>query len=144
MNFLENIIINKITHVSVINYKKHDKSMMNMRPWYGIAFSLGGELTYTHNFKKIPLFNNQVVFLPKDATYEVACTKPGSFAVINFMTAKKLDITDFFSMELRNIDALQKEFANMYKLFQSDSIQKNCENFSSLYKIFSMLINSSI
>ena len=55
MKFLENIIINEIVHVLIVNYKKHDKTIMNVRPWHGIAFSLGGDVTYTHNSEKIQL-----------------------------------------------------------------------------------------
>lgn len=142
MKFLENIIINEIVHVLIVNYKKHDKTIMNVRPWHGIAFSLGGDVTYTHNSEKIQLLNNQIIFLPKDSTYEVNCTKPGSFAVINFHTANELNINNLINMDVTNINVFQKEHENMYELFHSDSVKKKCDNFSSLYKIFSMLINS--
>lgn len=142
MNFLENIIVSKITHISIVNYKRHEKTTMRMRPWYGIAFSLGGELIYIHNSKKITLSDDQVVFIPQNSTYEVDCTKPGSFAVINFLTAKKLNINNFISMDIRNIDIFHREFLIMHKLFLSDAPQKKYENLSSLYKMLSMLINS--
>ena len=66
MNFLENIIVSKITHISIVNYKRHEKTTMRMRPWYGIAFSLGGELIYIHNSKKIRLL---LLFVPQLATF---------------------------------------------------------------------------
>lgn len=142
MNFLENIIVTKIEHVLIANYKVHEKTKMNMRPWYGIAFALEGELIYSHNSKKIHLFDNQVVVLPKNSTYEVDCTKAGSFAVINFLTTEELDIEDFIATEIKNIDSFKKEFAIMHKSFLLDSAQKKYENLSSLYKMFSVLTNS--
>jgi len=142
MKFFEDIIATKIEHVLTVNYKVHEKTYMNTRPWYGIAFSLNGELTYTHNSKKIPLHGNQIVFIPKNSTYEVNCTKSGAFAVINFLTANELDICDFVSTEAKDIHNFQREFESMQKNFLSNSVENKYKNLSSIYKIFLMLINS--
>ena len=140
MNLLEDIIVSDITSVLTVNYKKHEKTYMNIRPWHGLAFSLGGEIVYTHNTKKIYLTENQIVFIPKNTTYEVQCTKPGSFAVIDFLTAEKLNSDEFISTEVKNTDIFQREFSVMHKLFLAGS--NKYENLSILYRIFSLLISS--
>lgn len=139
MNILDNIIITSITHVFVVNYKNLQNSKMYNRPWYGIAFSLGGELIYSHNSNQIKLSSNQVVFIPKNSTYDVLCTVPGSFAVINFLTTQDLTIDEFITTEMINIDALKNEFSIMHSIFVPKSAQPQYNNLSSLYKILSIL-----
>ena len=112
---------------------------MNTRPWYGIAFSLGGELIYCHNSDKIPLEGKKIVFLPKNATYDVCCTKTGAFALINFLTASDLDIHKFISTSPASIEAFRDEFRTMHNLFSFVSTQNKYSNISSLYKILSAL-----
>ena len=142
MDFLEKAIVNEITHVLISNFKKHDKITRTLRPWYGIVFPFDGEIVYTHGSKKITLSENNVVFIPKGISYDVVCKRPGAFAHINFQTANHLNVSEFVRTELKNIDSLQIEFKIMNNVFSADSAQKKCENLSSLYKIFSMLISA--
>lgn len=143
MNLTENLIVKEITHVTIVNYKKNEKSNMNIRPWFGIAFSLGGELTYHHKNIHIPLSDHNAVFLPQNSSYEVFCTKPGAFAVINFLTAENPHINEFVLTQIKRFDVFKNEFFNMHKFFISDSAQKTYFNLSSLYKMFYILSNDS-
>lgn len=144
MDFPKDIIPTEITFVSVAKYKNHQGSKMYDRPWYGIAFPLSGEIVYIHNSKRIKLSGNTVVLIPKDSNYEVLCTKAGSFAVINFCTAKELDTTDFISVDVKNTDMFKREFLVMQELFASELPHKTYSNLSSLNKLFSILVNNSV
>lgn len=144
MIFPKDIIPEEITHVTVANYQNNQGSKMDNRPWYGIAFPLSGEILYVHNSKKIKLSSNTVVFIPKDSTYEVLCTKAGSFAVINFNTTKELCINDFISIDTQNIELFRREFLVMQELFTSNMPHKTYSNLSSLHKLFSLLANDSL
>lgn len=143
MNFPGDFVIKEITHVTIANYKKYEKSTMHIRPWFGIAFSLGGELTYHHNNMHIQLSEHNVALLPQNSSYEVCCTKPGAFAVINFLTADSPCINEFVLLPTKRIDIFKNEFFNMHKFFITDSPQKTYFNLSSLYKMFYILTNDS-
>ena len=90
MNFLENIIVSKITHVSIVNYKKHEKTPMRMRPWYGIAFSLGGELTYTHNSKKFLSLIIKLYFFLKMQLMKLIVQNPVHLLSLTFILQTNL------------------------------------------------------
>lgn len=144
MNFLENtMVVSEITHALKIEYKKDDTFKMENRPWYGIAFSFSGELTYTSKQNKVRILDNQVVFLPKNSSYKITCNKSGSFAVINFLTTKDFDINLLQEKRIRDFTIIQNEFLTIYS--QSSQLKLNSyESFSSLYKILSLLKQNSI
>ena len=144
MNFLENIIVSKITHISVVSFDKKETSRMEVRPWYGIACSLGGKLSYYHNLREIKLENNQIIFIPKNSTYHTVCRQAGSFALINFLTADDLETDEFIEIKSQNTELFQSEFSAMQVLFMSKSVVNEYSNFSHLYKILSMLTGDSV
>lgn len=139
MNFLENIVVSSIMSAVVVHYKNQDKSKMNSRPVHGIAFALNGSMSYFHNEKEIILCGNRVVLIPQGATYEVVCSKGGSFAVINFSAASSLDISEFVTLETPNIDIIRNDFWAIYNSYINNQTHKTYNNFSLLYKIFSLL-----
>lgn len=140
MDFLENATVKKITHASVVSYNFRERSTMYKRPWYGIAFSLGGEITYVHNSKKVKLSGDTVVFIPKNTTYETVCIKDGRFAVVNFLTADSLNIDDFVSATPNNTEALKQYFEKMHNCIG----KSRCEAMSLIYKIFEVLIRDNL
>ncbi|HCB95522.1 MAG TPA: hypothetical protein DEP65_07825 [Ruminococcus sp.] len=143
MNFIENIVVTEITHILASPLKKHDKTKMNARPWYGIIFPLDGELIFSHKLKQISLTDNRVVFVPRNTTYEIRCTKSGSFGVINFLTADELCVSDLVQIGTSNIQVLRDSFFKMYDLVDSVMPQKIYTQMSLLYKIFSILSSDS-
>lgn len=140
MNFLENATVKKITHASIVSYNFREHSRMCKRPWYGIAFSLGGEITYIHNSKKIKLSGDTVVFIPKNITYETVCIKEGRFAVVNFLTADNLNVDNFVSSTHNNTEAVKQYFDKMYNCFG----KSRCEAMSLIYKIFEILVADNL
>ena len=139
MNFLENIIISNVMRTAVVHYKTHDKSKMNRRPAYGLAFALDGKISYLHNSTEINLFGSRVVLIPQGAAYEAVCTKEGSFAVINFHTVQELDTSEFILFETPKIDAVRNEFWTLHNSIINNSTHKNYNNLSIVYKILSLL-----
>ena len=122
-----------------MQFKSHEKTGMEHRPYHGIAFALNGSLIYRHNSKDIKLCGNTIVYLPKDATYDVICERGGSFALINFQSANNLDINAFVSTTVNSTESLQKEFLNMLRSYSSTSVKTSHQNLSSFYKILSIL-----
>lgn len=139
MNFLNSITISEITHVSIVNFKTGEKSGMVLRPWHGIAFSLGGELVYIHNNATISLKNNHIVYLPKEITYDIRCIHGGSFALINFQATQDIAIQDFKITESTNQEIILRTFFAMNNVFPRGFVQHRAEILSYAYKIFSLI-----
>ena len=138
----EKIIITDIQQILTITFSAQKKACVTNRPCFGLAFSLSGEITYLHEHNKINLTKNQIVLIPKNSTYDFICNTSGSFAVINFL-AEDISFSEFILLDAKNIEFFKNEFAIMHNNFNSDSVQKNYDNFSSLYKMFSELARIS-
>lgn len=139
MDFLNKITISDISHVSIVNFKTGDKSYMVSRPWHGIAFSLGGELVYICNNVKIPLKSNNIVYLPKESTYDIRCINGGNFAVINFQAEQDIAVQNFKTTEATAIEIIRRVFFVMNKVFLRGFVQHRAEILSYAYKIFSLI-----
>ena len=143
MNYLKNITVTEINHVSPIPFKKGTYPKTTNRPWHGIAFALDGELIYHCNGKDIVLDCKHVVHLPEHSDYYLECTKAGSFALINFKILENNISTDFKSIETSNINSYINIYKNMQRLFFSHAPEKNAELLSMFYKIISTMITDS-
>lgn len=136
------MIIDEITHVAITKLEYNEKSQMKMRPWYGIVFSLGGELLFRHNEKELRLSGGSAIFLPRHTTYEFICTKSGSFALINFQAVNELDVKELFVITSARIDSLHREFKILLQSFSQNEEKTSYINLSTLYKILSILTNA--
>ena len=54
------------------------------RPQWGMLIKYEGETTYTSNGKTFIADANHIMILPQGTSYELKCTKPGHFALIEF------------------------------------------------------------
>lgn len=138
----EKITVTDIQQILTVTFSAQKKAGIKNRPCFGIAFSLGGEITYIHGQNKISPTKNQIVLIPKNSTYDFVCNSSGSFAVINFL-AENIGLNEFVLFDVKNIEYFKNEFTVMHNNFNSKSVQKNYSNFSSLYKIFSELARTS-
>lgn len=147
MNFFEHlksIAISEVSYVAIAEYKSGEKTTMQNRPWYGLAFSLGGELYYRQGDQKISLNKNSLVILPMHSTYEAVAVKPGAFAIINFSVAAPLHITDFCTIHVKNPDIYKSEFQTMRDAFIKDKAENHCKLLSSLYQMLAFLLKDAL
>lgn len=54
------------------------------RKYYGISFALNGEIIYNCGNEKYISNKDNVIFLPKGASYDLKCTQSGEFPLIDF------------------------------------------------------------
>jgi len=141
MECLHNITVTEIAHVGIVNFKDNDTGGMKERPWYGLAFSLGGELEYIHGDEKILLKDNRVVLIPRGITYSTHCIRSGNFAVINFRTLNDIGIDKFKTFQIAKMHNIEKIFYKMHNTHISDTASSFCDTMSLFYKIISELIN---
>lgn len=116
MENLKNIVVSEISDIMTVYSPKGRSEKMVDRICYGMSFCRDGQITYTHNGKKIISDNKHVIIIPKGQTYTIKGDKTGLFPVINFNCAKPISDT-FLSFPTDNIEIFSNDFETMQKLF---------------------------
>ena len=112
---LSNITITDIKEIFTVFSPKGRFAKIENRKSFGLSFCTDGQITYTHNGKKIISDKNHAVILPKGQTYTLHGDKTGNFPVINFTCADALCNT-VISLPVQNIEAYIKDFEKLRSL----------------------------
>lgn len=132
----ENIVITKIKEIFTVFSPKNRMGRIENRPSYGISFCKSGQITYTHNGKKIVSDTSCAVILPKNQSYTLHGDKTGIFPVVNFDCDTNLCDT-VVCIPFDNNEAYLSDFEKMKKLSLFEG--NNAEIMSILYHIFHRL-----
>ena len=133
---LGNITITDIKDIFTVFSPKGRFAKIENRKSFGLSFCTDGQITYTHNGKKIISDKNHAVILPKGQTYTLHGDKTGSFPVINFTCADALCNT-VISLPVQNIEAYIKDFEKLRSLSLFDG--NRAEMMSIFYHILHSL-----
>ncbi len=115
MENLKNIVVTEINGAITVYSPRGKAEKISDRKYYGLSFCDEGQITYTHNDKKIISDNKHIVILPKGQSYTLKGDKTGTFAVINFTCLKPLCDT-FLLLPSENNEILLKDFEAIKKL----------------------------
>lgn len=115
MESLRNIVVTEITDAIAVHSPKGRFYKMTDRKYYGMSFCKEGQITYTHNGKKIVSDNKHIIILPQGQSYTLRGDKTGIFPVINFTCSEPLTDT-FLLFPSENIDIFMKDFEAIKKL----------------------------
>jgi len=113
---LTNIVIKEILSVVTVHSSKGRRDTTYNRSCYGLSFTTGGQITYTHNKKTFVSNKHNIVILPKGQTYQIHGDKDGLFPVINFECEGFLCDT-ITILPTENIASVAKEFERMKNAF---------------------------
>lgn len=109
MKELENITVTEISDVGVIKHLAGRKPSMQNRRFYGVSFSLGGEIVYDRGGEKTVSDLGVALIHPKGANYEFTCVKGGEFGLINFLA--KEDFADrFIALKIPDMKLFKAKF----------------------------------
>lgn len=111
----EDIIITDIKEIFTVNSPKGRFEKMNLRTSYGLSFCQEGQITYTHNNRRVVSNKNCAVILPKGQSYTITGDKSGLFPVINFDCKTPLCDT-VVSVSVQNNEAFLKDFEKLKTL----------------------------
>lgn len=81
---LDNKVVTSIDEVITVYLECGIKREMRDRASYGLAFSTGGEIIYTHKGRSYVSDSEHAVLLPMGESYSFTCVSSGAFPVINF------------------------------------------------------------
>lgn len=132
----ENIVITKIKEIFTVFSPKNRTERIENRPCCGLSFCKSGQITYTHNGKKVVSDTACAVILPKNQTYTLHGDKTGTFPVINFDCDKE-PCNTIIRIPIDGNEAYLNDFEKMKKLSLFDG--NNAEIMSILYHIFHRL-----
>ena len=136
VKMLSNIIITNIKEIFTVFSPKGRFAKIENRKSFGLSFCTDGQITYTHNGKKIISDKNHAVILPGGQTYTLYGDKTGNFPVINFVCADALCNT-VVSLPIQNTEAYIKDFEKLRSLSLFDG--NRAEMMSVFYHILHRL-----
>ena len=88
---LFNLNIRKIYDVFSMYTEESSPQKRSTRSEWGLVLKYEGETVYTHKGKKYVSNLENMVILPKGATYDWNCTKSGACYIINFECEQTCD-----------------------------------------------------
>lgn len=111
----ENVTVTDIKEIFTVFSPKGRNETITGRKSYGLSFCTDGQITYTHNGRKVVSDKNHAIILPMGQTYSLYGNKSGTFPVINFLCSEFLCDT-VVSVPMRNTDACIKDFERLRAL----------------------------
>lgn len=109
MTDLKNITVTDVLCTFTVNSISGEKETISNRRSYGLSFCIDGQITYTHNGKKVISNKSCAIILPKNQTYFLERNKKGIFPVINFDCVEPLCDT-VISIPIENPEQYIKDF----------------------------------
>lgn len=109
------------------------------RPSHGLALNCAGEKTYRFDDGRVCVVGeNDVIYLPKGASYTVNSTVPGHVWCINFQCLKEEDFAPFV-LHLPNAEKVLNAYKSAEKAWRRAQSNREYTVLSELYKILSEL-----
>lgn len=139
MNRLKDFAVTEICCVYTPTYYEKEVLSMSKRQWYGLSLAIDGEIAYTHKGKTYISDKNHMIFLPKDAEYELNCYKPGSFTLVNFKCDPSFKCDEFLQIPVSDPEGFISMHKLMTKLFLFKTPSSHFELMSLLYAMIGKL-----
>ena len=80
----DELVVTKIWDPKVVHTKKDTWFQMENRPYYGVCFSVGGQITYTMHGKTYVSTPDNAILVPQGSSYYRVTDTEGLFPLINF------------------------------------------------------------
>ena len=135
MNRLKNLTVSEIVGVYTPSYYEKTTRAMHERPSYGFSIAIDGESTYTHNQKTYVSDNKHIIFLPKGATYEFNCYKPGAFTLVNFQCPPPFNCNEFLRIPISSNEEFYHIHRRMTQLHLFETGASHYELLSYFYRM---------
>lgn len=139
-NILSQLVITQIRSASTMYTQKiYNKITRTNRSCWGILLKYEGETVYTNQSSQYISDSHHLMILPKGASYEWICTKPGHYIIIDFEC--DLECKNIFSLNIPNDDSILKMFKELEKTHFAKKNFFEITSISILYSIISKAIH---
>ncbi|MBQ2890036.1 MAG: helix-turn-helix transcriptional regulator [Clostridia bacterium] len=130
------IIIRDVSSLATVSLPKGKAKKMKDRAFFGLSFTLDGQITYVHKGRSFVSDRGHATILPKGESYDIHPQKEGAFALINF-ECEDFEPDTITLLPVKNPEAIMKEFEYMKNMFIRE--ENRFMVMSSLYKILYQL-----
>lgn len=133
----ERITVAEINNVITVDSPRGRRVSVENRAYFGLSFSEGGSIAYSHQGKVTVSDNAHAILLPQGESYHLFCSESGLFPVINFTCAVDPGIREILSFSLRSPERYLKEYRKLRELYFYRKDRAGC--MSILYGLLSDL-----
>ena len=113
---MQQLCVTQLDNIQTIRNGKGHSAVIRSRKWYGLTFSIDGQITYTHQGKRYVSTPGCAILLPKGETYQLHTDKGGLFPLINFQ-CEGYPEGNMIVIPLDNPESFLLEYEQMRKLF---------------------------
>lgn len=138
MEVLSQLAIKKIHSVSTMYTPKlNNKIIRKNRPCWGAILKYEGETIYKDDLSEYISDSNHLVILPKGASYEWTCTKPGHYIIVDFEC--DLEHQNLFSLNIPDDGSILKIFKELERLHFS---KKSFFEIAEIYSVYHIILKA--
>ncbi len=130
----DELVITDIRQPAIVHSKKGTRFKMENRQYYGICFSMSGQITYTMNGKTFVSKPDNAIIVPQGCSYCRVTNSEGLFPLINF-SCNGLDLKEIVVLPLDDPQDYIQRFKAIQQLFLRN------KNRMMLYSIFYELLD---
>lgn len=134
----DELVVTSIRQPTVVHTKKGTRFTMENRPYFGVCFSTGGQITYNMNGKKYVGKSDNAVLLPQGCSYYRVTDSEGLFPLINFY-CDGLDFKELIVLPLDNPQDCIQRFRKLQQLFLRN--ESRLKIHSAFYELLDILIS---
>ena len=137
----DELVITDIRKPMVVYSEKGACYKMENRQYFGVCFSMSGQITYTMNGKTYISSPGYAVLVPEGASYHRVTDSDGLFPLINFYCSGLEDLNEIVIIPLDDPQDCIKRFKTLQRLFLRNNSRMKI--FSAFYELLDLLLSSS-
>ena len=133
----DELLVTDIRQPAVVHSKKGACFKMENRQYFGVCFSVSGQITYTMNGKTFVSKPDNAILVPQGCTYCRVTDSEGLFPLINF-SCSGLDLKEIAVIPLDDPQDCIRRFKTLQQLFLRN--EGRMKIYSTFYELLHILV----
>ena len=134
----DELVITDIRKPTVVHSQKGACYKMENRQYFGVCFSMSGQITYTMNGKKYISRPDNAILVPQGCSYCRVTDSEGLFPLINFFCSG-LDLKEIAVLPLDNPQDFIRRFRTLQQLFLRN--ESRMKIYGTFYELLDSLVS---
>ena len=134
----DELVITDIRKPTVVYSTKGSRYEMENRKYFGVCFSMSGQITYTMNGKRYVSKPDNAIIVPRGCSYCRVTDSEGRFPLINF-SCSGLDIKEIAVLPLDNPQDFIQRFRTLQQMFLGN--ESRMKIYSGFYELLDSLLS---
>lgn len=132
----DKLVVTEIRQPTVVRSERGTCFRMENRQYFGVCFSMCGQITYTMNGNRYVSKPDNAILVPQGSSYCRVTNSEGLFPLINFFCSG-LDIDEIVVLPLEDPQDCIQRFKSLQQMFLRNQNRMNI--FSSFYELLGIL-----